>query len=216
MSSYLGAETQMTQTGYAILTNTSAVSQLSSIMKSSLGPNGGTKLLISPGGEIRIIKDGSVLLQNMQLVHPAAVLVARMATVQEATYGDGTTYSVLLLSAVLGKALEYIQDGIHPQTLVKGILSVKEALVKGVREHKVEIGDAKDALVSVARTTLRTKFPQKRAAELAPLIVDAVQAVSANGHTDLQMLEVVKMMSLDSTTPLRMVRGLVLDHGGRP
>jgi T-complex protein 1 subunit zeta len=213
--SYLGAETQVTQTGYALLTNTSAILQLSSVMKSGLGPNGGTKLLISPGGEIRVIKDGSVLLQNMQLVHPAAVLVSRMAAVQEATYGDGTTSSVLLLSSLLGKALEHVQDGIHPQTLVKGILAVKGVLMEKLKEHKVALGESKEKLVAVARTALRTKFPMKRAAELASLIVDAVLSVTDNEVPDLHMLEVLKIMSLDSTAPLRRVRGLVLDHGGR-
>jgi T-complex protein 1 subunit zeta len=78
----------------------------------------------------------------------------------------------------------------------------------------VDVSSEKIKLVDVARTSLRTKLPQKHADQLAAIVVEAVECISSNKAIDLFMVEIMHMKER-LTTETRLVRGLVLDHGSR-
>ena len=56
-----------------------------------IGPKGTLKMLVGGAGQIKITKDGNVLLHEMQIQHPTACMIARTATAQDDMTGDGTT-----------------------------------------------------------------------------------------------------------------------------
>jgi T-complex protein 1 subunit zeta len=49
----------------ALLMNINAAKGLQEVLKSNLGPKGTLKMLVSGGGEIKLTKDGNVLLHEM-------------------------------------------------------------------------------------------------------------------------------------------------------
>jgi chaperonin GroEL (HSP60 family) len=55
------------------------------------GPKGTIKMLVGGAGDIKLTKDGAVLLHEMQIQHPTAIMIARSATAQ-----DDATVSVLV------------------------------------------------------------------------------------------------------------------------
>jgi T-complex protein 1 subunit zeta len=59
-----------------------------------LGPRGTLKMLVGGAGDIRLTKDGQVLLHEMSIQHPTAALIARSATAVDEAIGDGTTTQV--------------------------------------------------------------------------------------------------------------------------
>lgn len=48
-----------------------------------IGPKGTLKMLVGGAGQIKLTKDGNVLLHEMQIQHPTAALIARTATAQD-------------------------------------------------------------------------------------------------------------------------------------
>lgn len=48
-------------------------------------------MLVGGAGDIRLTKDGQVLLHEMSIQHPTAALIARSATAVDEAIGDGTT-----------------------------------------------------------------------------------------------------------------------------
>jgi T-complex protein 1 subunit zeta len=67
----------------------------------------------------------------------------------------------------------------------------------------------------VARCALRTKVEVELADALAPIVTEAVRIVAKpTGPVDLFMVEILTMQHR-SSMETRLVRGLVLDHGGR-
>ena len=73
----------------------------------------------------------------------------------------------------------------------------------------------REILLSVARTSLRTKVRQELADTLTEAVVDAVMCIHKEGQPiDLHMVEIMKMMH-KTDTDSRLIRGLVLDHGAR-
>ena len=72
---------------HALSVNIAAARSLMNILKTNLGPQGTLKMLVGGAGQIKLTKDGSVLLNQMQIQHPTASLIARTASAQDATTG---------------------------------------------------------------------------------------------------------------------------------
>jgi T-complex protein 1 subunit zeta len=66
----------------ALAVNIAAATGLQNVLKSNLGPRGTLKMLVGGAGQIKLTKDGNVLLHEMQIQHPTAALIARTATAQ--------------------------------------------------------------------------------------------------------------------------------------
>merc|ERR1712115_641522 len=76
-------------------------------------------------------------------------------------------------------------------------------------------GDKAEVLQAIAQTSLGTKVHPVMAEQLTPIVVEAVQAIHVpEKPIDLHMVEMMEMQHR-SETESTLVRGLVLDHGGR-
>ena len=60
-----------------------AAKGLQDVLRSNLGPRGTLKMLVGGAGQIKLTKDGNVLLHEMQIQHPTAIMIARNATAQD-------------------------------------------------------------------------------------------------------------------------------------
>ena len=116
------------------------------------------KRLVSGAGEIKITKDGNVLLHEMQIQHPTASLIARTATAQDDVTGDGTTSSVLIIAELLKQADNYIAEGLHPRIIVEGFDLAKEKALEVLEKIKIPYKANREILVQVARSSLETKL----------------------------------------------------------
>ncbi|RLN68831.1 hypothetical protein BBJ28_00002713 [Nothophytophthora sp. Chile5] len=207
----------------ALLVNVSAAKGLQGVLKSNLGPRGTLKMLVGGAGQIKLTKDGNVLLHEMQIQHPTAALIARAATAQDDVTGDGTTSTVLFIGELLKQAERFLADGLHPRILSEGFELAKDEALRVLDSLKTSSNDIlrdRELLCSVARTSLRTKLDQKvrcLADQLTEIITDAVLTIATPDRPiDLHMIEImhVRMMH-QSSSDTRLIKGLVLDHGSR-
>ncbi|KAL0490269.1 CCT6A [Acrasis kona] len=202
----------------ALAINISASQSLLGILKSNLGPRGTLKMLVGGAGDIRLTKDGNVLLHDMQIQHPTAALIARTATAQDDMTGDGTTTIVLLIGEMLTQAQRFLGEGLHPSVLIEGLYLAKaEArnfLVTYKEQMKKNVKIDREVLNNVAKTALRTKLRGELADQIADIVVDSINVIKKENEIDLFMVEIMHMEhKTDSET--RFVNGLVLDHGSR-
>ena len=103
-----------------------------SSMNFFLGPRGTLKMLVDGAGQIKMTKDGKVLLSEMQIQNPTAAMIARTAVAQDDQVGDGTTSVVLLVGELLKQADRFISEGVHPTVIGEGFdLAKKESLAVG-------------------------------------------------------------------------------------
>uniref|UniRef100_A0A672LT35 Chaperonin containing TCP1, subunit 6A (zeta 1) n=1 Tax=Sinocyclocheilus grahami TaxID=75366 RepID=A0A672LT35_SINGR len=175
----------------------------------------GEQLLVSGAGDIKLTKDGNVLLHEMQIQHPTASLIAKVATAQDDITGDGTTSNVLIIGELLKQADLYVSEGLHPRVIAEGFEAAKDKALEVLEEVKVMKEMDRETLINVARTSLRTKVHRELADLLTEAVVDAVLAIrKPNEPIDLYMVEIMEMRhKTDSDTQL--IKGLVLDHGAR-
>jgi len=102
----------------ALFMNINAAKGLHDVMKTNLGPRGTIKMLVDGSGAIKLTKDGNVLLREMQIQNPTAVMIARTAVAQDDVTGDGTTSMVLMIGELMKAAERYLAEGTHPRVLV--------------------------------------------------------------------------------------------------
>lgn len=69
------------------MVNVAAARGLQAVLKTNLGPRGTLKMLVGGAGQIKITKDGNVLLHEMQIQHPTAMMIARAATAMDDQVG---------------------------------------------------------------------------------------------------------------------------------
>jgi len=186
------------------------------VLKSNLGPKGTLKMLVSGAGDIKLTKDGNTLLHEMQIQHPTAMMIARIATAQDDITGDGTTSAVLIVGELMKQAERHLADGVHPRLLCEGIELAKERVLKYIDSSKVQMDTSnRDLLVRIAQASLRTKMHTELADLFTEIVVDAVLCIrKPEEKVDLHMIEVMHMLH-KSGTDSRLVKGLVMDHGGR-
>uniref|UniRef100_A0A2K5WL86 Chaperonin containing TCP1 subunit 6B n=1 Tax=Macaca fascicularis TaxID=9541 RepID=A0A2K5WL86_MACFA len=178
----------------ALSVNISAARGLQDVLRTNLGPKGTMKMLVSGAGDIKLTKDGNVLLQEMQIQHPTASLIAKVATAQDDVTGDGTTSNVLIIGELLKQADLYISEGLHPRIITEGFEAAKIKALEVLEEVKVTKEMKRKVLLDVARTSLRTKVHAELADVLTEAVVDSVLAVRRPGYPiDLFMVEIMEM-----------------------
>ncbi|TPP62146.1 Chaperonin containing T-complex polypeptide subunit zeta [Fasciola gigantica] len=216
--SVLNPKAEFAKAQHAFNINLAAARGLFDVLKTNLGPKGTMKMLVSGAGDIKITKDGNVLLHEMQIQHPTASLIARVATAQDDMTGDGTTSNVLLIAELLKQADLHTSEGLHPRLITEGFELARNKCLEILSDCRIEIDkDMPDRsiLLSVVGTSLRTKLHADLANLLTTHVVDAVLAVrTPDEPLDLHRVELMQMQhKTDMDTTL--IKGIVLDHGGR-
>ncbi|GLH03416.1 hypothetical protein R5R35_007104 [Gryllus longicercus] len=213
--SLLNPKAEFARAAQALAVNISAAKGIQDVMRTNLGPKGTMKMLVSGAGDIKITKDGNVLLHEMQIQHPTASLIARASTAQDDMTGDGTTSTVLVIGELLKQADIYISEGLHPRMVTEGFDLARAKTLELLEKIKIPVEPTRDQLIDVARTSLRTKVHQQLADVLTEVCVDAVLAIRQEGkEIDLHMVEIMEMQH-KTATETSLIRGLVLDHGSR-
>lgn len=209
---------EIVATGQTLAVNVAAARGLQMVLKTNLGPRGTLKMLVGGAGQIKITKDGNVLLHEMQIQHPTAMMIARAATAMDDEVGDGTTSSVIFTGELLKQAERYTSEGLHPRLITEGYEVAKDLVLEFLDTFKVDqphIFDDRQALTAVVRSSLRTKLSVDLADSLSEAVVDAVRSIYVPGlPLDLHMVEVMHMQHR-SGSDSSFVNGIVMDHGAR-
>lgn len=204
----------------ALEVNINAAIGLQDVLASNLGPKGTLKMLVDGSGGIKITKDGKVLLIEMQIQSPTAIMIARAATAQDEITGDGTTTVCLLVGELLRQAEIFLNEGIHPRVIVDGFESARGESLSFLNNFVIDKRDDivnRELLLQVARSSLSTKVNNELSEVLTPIVVDAVLNVLDRSNPklmDLHMIEIMSMMH-ETATKTEFIKGLVLDHGAR-
>jgi T-complex protein 1 subunit zeta len=212
---FINSKADQLKKNNALNMNINASKGLSEVLKTNIGPKGTLKMLVGGAGQIKITKDGNVLLHEMQIQHPTASMIGRASTAQDDQVGDGTTSNVLFCGDLMKLSERRILDGIHPAIIVDGIEAAKKESLKFLDKlnYKPEKVD-REFLLNVARTSLKTKVPNELANQLTEIVTDAVITVKRDNNIDLHMVEIMHM-NHKMSTETKLIKGLVMDHGGR-
>merc|ERR1719253_1676353 len=93
--------------------------------------------LVADGRRATISNDGATIMKLLEVEHPAAKTLVDISMSQDAEVGDGTTSVVLLAVEILSQMKPFIEEGVHPQIIIRHIRSAASLAVARVRSLAV-------------------------------------------------------------------------------
>ena len=208
-------------------TNIAVAVAVAGAVKTTLGPKGMDKMMVSDLGDIVITNDGATILQEMNVEHPVAKIMVDIAKTQDKEVGDGTTTVVIMAGELLKGAGDLLEQGIHPTTIVKGYKMAAEKAGEILEEKsmKLDVSD-EQTLQRIAAVSMGSKNvgDDKTKLELGKLVIRAVKQVmdkSADGKSviDHDFIKLEKK-SGGSVSDTQFINGVLIDkeiaHPGMP
>jgi len=199
----------------AIKSHIIAAKAVANILKTSLGPKGLDKLMVSADGDVTITNDGATILKQMDVDHQVAKLMVQLSQSQDDEIGDGTTGVVVLCGALLEQAEHLIDKGIHAIRIADGFELAAQCAIKNLEkiadEYKIDPSNTEN-LVRTAKTTLGSKIINKCHDQMARIAVDAVMAVADLETRDVNF-ELIKVEAKvgGQMEDSMLVKGVIVD-----
>uniref|UniRef100_A0A8C4QQ33 T-complex protein 1 subunit eta n=1 Tax=Eptatretus burgeri TaxID=7764 RepID=A0A8C4QQ33_EPTBU len=183
-----------------LVSNISACQVVAEAVRTTLGPRGMDKLILDSSGKATISNDGATILKLLDVVHPAAKMLVDIARAQDAEVGDGTTSVTLLAAELLKQAKPHVEEGIHPQLIIRAYrkgatLAVKRILEIAVKVKKEDKEEFMHLLRQCAATALSSKLVARQKEFFADLVVQAVGMLDE--HLPLNMIGIKKIQGGD-------------------
>jgi thermosome len=207
--------TQRTQGRDAQRNNILAAKVVAETVRTTLGPRGMDKMLVSSIGDVVITNDGATIMKELDVQHPAAKMLVEVAKTQDNEVGDGTTTAVVLTGELLEKAEKLLDKDVHPTVVVDGYKKAAEKARSILEELSESINpDDMETLRRIAMTAMGTKGVTGSKDYLAKIAVDAALQVkeTRDGKTkvDVDLVKIVKKhgKSIEET---ELVKGIVVD-----
>eukprot|EP01111_Echinosteliopsis_oligospora_P018268 TRINITY_DN826_c0_g1_i1.p1 TRINITY_DN826_c0_g1~~TRINITY_DN826_c0_g1_i1.p1 ORF type:complete len:541 (+),score=194.79 TRINITY_DN826_c0_g1_i1:159-1781(+) len=187
------------------------------IMKTSLGPKGMDKMMISPDGDLTVTNDGATILDNMILENQIAKLLVQLSKSQDEEIGDGTTGVVVLAGALLEQAEGLIDKGLHPTRISEGYEAATQVAIAHLRNiaDKIEFSSENlEPLITTAMTSLGSKIVNRFHRQMAEISVKAVMSVADLERKDVN-LELIKLEGKEGgkLEDTMLINGILIDKG---
>jgi len=138
------------------------------------------KLMVDDRGGVVISNDGATILKTLDVVHPAAKTLVDIAKSQDSEVGDGTTSVTLLAGEFLKQMKPFVDEGVHPQIIVRAVRKALNMALKKIKDMAVGIkkndpAELRDLLEKCAATALSSKLVAAHKEFFSKMVVDAVQ-----------------------------------------
>ena len=195
--------------------NIMAAKIVAEAVKTTLGPCGMDKMLVTSFGDVTITNDGATIMKELDVQHPAAKMLVEVAKAQDNEVGDGTTTAVVLAGELLSKAEGLLDKNVHPIVIIEGYKKAAEKAQEVLDKIAIPVKFSDDkTLRDVASTSLSGKSTVVASEPFVKLTVEAVKQVTeeVDGklRADIDLVKIVKKSgkSLDET---ELVKGMVID-----
>lgn len=158
--------------------NIEAAKAVADAVRTSLGPRGMDKMVAAANGEVIITNDGATILNKMTVAHPAAKMLVELAKSQDVVAGDGTTSVVVICGALLKKAQELLEKGIHPTVISDAFNKAANKACEILESIAIPVNlEDKESLIRAANTSLSSKVISQHTSLMSPMAVEAVLRV---------------------------------------
>ena len=202
----------------AVLKNIEACKQLSMITRTSMGPNGMNKLVINHLDKIFLTSDACTIVNELEVQHPAAKMLAMAAAAQQQEIGDGTNFVLSFAGELLKRAEDLLRDGLHPVEIADGYARAGEMALRMLDDmvvpgtESINVSSVDDVVARITGSMSSKLHGYEKV--LAPLVADACVSVLPKNEKNFSVdnVRVVKIQggSIHNST---VIKGLVLKRG---
>src|SRR3989344_402012 len=199
--------------------NIMAAKAVAETIRTTLGPKGMDKMLVSSMGDVIVTNDGATILDEIKVEHPAAKMVVEVAKTQDNEVGDGTTTVVILIGELLKNAERLLDDNIHPTVIIKGYRKASEKALEILDNHiAITVSDNK-TYKNIALTAMTGKGAEMAKEKLSGLAVESVLQVKEDDYVSMDDIKIEKKTG-ESVENSELIKGILIDkervHPGMP
>ncbi|KWX11842.1 TCP-1 chaperonin subunit epsilon cpn60 chaperonin family protein [Giardia duodenalis assemblage B] len=189
---------------------------LANTLRTSLGPRGMDKILVSGDRELTITNDGATILERMEVDNHIARLLVDLSKCQDNEIGDGTTGVVVLAGSLLEHAETLLDKGIHPIRISDGYDMACDVAIKHLESIATTYSfsaDNKEPLIKAAMTSLGSKVINRYHRTMAEVAVNAVLQVADLQRNDVDF-ELIKVRSKigGKLEDIKIIDGFLIDQ----
>src|SRR5208337_19095 len=195
--------------------NILAAKVITETIKTTLGPQGMDKMLVSGMGDVVITNDGATIMKELDVQHPAAKMLVEVAKSQDSEVGDGTTTVVVLAGELLTKAEKLLDQEVHPTVIVEGYKKASEKALEILQNLAINIQpDDEKMLKLIAMTSMGTKATVGTSEHLGTLATKAIRQIMEERDgkitADIDRIKVLKKKG-ESMDQSELIKGIVVD-----
>ncbi len=135
-------------------------------VRSSLGPKGAYKMVTynkGPERVVKVAKDSVAILEELAIQYPPSVIISESAKMQREEAGDGVATFVIFTSALLKKADELLNMGIHANTIIHGYCLATDKSLEIMDRQATAGSDEDNDILDIADCKRNLLTPQIRA-----------------------------------------------------
>jgi len=144
----------------AMMRNIEAVQGLAKMTRSALGPHGMNKMVINHLERLFVTSDAHTIINESDVNHPAARMIAQAVKMQENECGDGTNLILTMCGELMQQAAALIGMGLHPSEILIGYdKAAKKTLeiLDGLSKAKLEKPHDKDEVIRCIKSVVASK-----------------------------------------------------------
>jgi len=170
-----------------LISNINACCAIVDTVRTTLGPRGMDKLVYQSEKNVTISNDGATVMKLLDIVHPAARTLVDIAKSQDSEVGDGTTSVVVMTGEFLKAAKPFLEEGIHPQIIIRAYRSACELAKQKIKDLSIDIKpeSMREFLEKCASTAMNSKLIASHKEFFSKMVVDAVQLLDDNINLDM-------------------------------
>lgn len=154
------------------------VETVANVVKVTMWPKGRNVILDKWFGAPTVTNDGVSVAKEIELEDKVenvwAEMVKEAAEKTNKEAWDGTTSTVVLAHAIAKEGLRYIDSGINPFALGRGLHKAVDKLVEDIQDTAQQIGDSKEQIKQVATISAQDE-------EVGDLIADVFEEIGKDG-----------------------------------
>lgn len=153
------------------------INKVADTVKTTLGPRGRNVIIDKGFGNPIITNDGVSIAKEIELEdrfeNIGASLIKEVASRTNDNAGDGTTTSTVITQALVREGLKYVETGISPLELRKGMEDAKNDVVRELKSKSVQITNLKE-ITQVASISAESK-------EMGELVGSVMHTIGKDG-----------------------------------
>ena len=141
--------------------NVQVINEIDNCVQISLGPTGKNGIIANKQGNLKIISNGSVLLNSLEFPSNSANIILKLfQQISSKTYsisGDGSSTTILMACELLKSSLQFLSNGYNSVFISNGLKRISYFLMDKVIEFSIPITNS-NQLVGVLQTNLGKKI----------------------------------------------------------
>jgi len=182
-----------------LMKNVDAISDMSGMTRTSLGPNGMNKYIINMHDKLFLTKDTNVMATELEINHPAVNVLVDGLKAQNSEQGDGTNFVVTFGGELMKYAGKLINEGLHLVDVIEGYEKAYNKTMELLdKAETYKVNDIKnlEEATKVIKPAIGSKLVQGQEKILAPLIAEAcINVVPENKEKfDVDNVRVAKIL----------------------